>query len=777
MLLLLCGVVSAQGSWDYIDDFSGGLNTFDLPNVVSKNQSLILQNAVVSGKSLIKRKDFTQLATKFTNDGVRAAYSYYNGTSRVTSLIAIAGNAGYKSTDDGLTWTMFYTDSGATVTNGSMAVVAADSGDFRQYRDHYFTKWIVKLPDGLYTASSWAISADADPDTMYLTAPYAGGNASAQPFQLSPYIADNYIDFETWLGRLYIADGANIVKRWDGTQFKYEHAKRYYPALDSFKVSTNEMVQLGSFQVFLKSTLPSIGSYAAGHYQLVWSDSVGVGEEITKTIPIAYMVVNPHEATVGGNFVLARGLKRYDIDTSKYIYITYPATTDFIDYTVVDSGSFDRVVKIDSTFGDYEYDYVDNDRSWSATQYNTGSTYLEFLNAPTKYWYTFRNYQRATSPDTVAIRVRLYRGEVTNTAMNGGNLIDTSITKNQSINYRILRVNYGTYSPIDYPSSQFVQQQSDVMWFGKLQDAPSRIIVTEPSTDSVNAVEFDAGGEDGDVITGLFPIYNYIYILKSDGISQITGNTEEDLAQAPQTYDFGMKSSQFFFQHRSSFIGFNDQGIYGFSGGSVEVFSQNISNLLEDSLNWSETDIMDGIDAGKFMAFAMPFGASSVNNRVLTFDLRTSAWSEWAGPRVGAWLMNNKTTTADSLLYFDADSGAVYLYGREYDDDYGFVYQSPFINNNESSAEKNLNAYLVEGAWDFGDSIKVSLFVNSQLTTPVQVDTIVSTGSGKASVYIRQTTGAVRGFDYSMKIETISCDSMKLSRIGFNVSPTREFRR
>ena len=777
MLLLLCGVVSAQGSWDYIDDFSGVLNTFDLPNVVSKNQALILQNAVVSGKSLIKRKDFTQLATKFTDDGVRAAYSYYNGTSRVTSLIAIAGNAGYKSTDDGLTWTMFYTDSGATVTNGSMAVVAADSGDFRQYRDHYFTKWIVKLPAGLYTVSSWAVSGDADPDTMYLTSAYTGSNGSAQPFQLSPYIADNYIDFETWLGRLYIADGANIVKRWDGAQFKYEHEKRYYPVLDSFKVGNKEFVKLANGQAFFKCQLPSVSGYASGHYQLLWTDSTGVGEAVSKTMPIMYMVVNPHEATIGGNFVLLRGLDRFDVDTSKYIFVTYPATEDFVSFSVVDSGVFHRVVEVNNSYGNYLYDYIDTLKTWTENLYNTGSTFLEFNNTPDKYLYWFKSYKRTAAPDTISLRVRMYSGSQLQTQNNGGNAVHASIQSGDSIPYKIWRVNYGSYSPIDYPSSQFVQQQSDVMWFGKLQDAPSRVIVTEPSTDSVNAVEFDAGGEDGDVITGLFPIYNYIYILKSDGISQITGNTEEDLAQAPQTYDFGMKSSQFFFQHRSSFIGFNDQGIYGFSGGSVELFSQNITNLFEDSLNWSETDIMDGIDAGKFMAFAMPFGTSSVNNRVLTFDLRTSAWSEWTGPRVGAWLMNNKTTTADSLLYFDADSGAVYLYGREYDDDYGFVYQSPFINNNESSAEKNLNAYLVEGAWDYGDSIKVSLFVNSKLTTPVQVDTIVSTGSGKASVYIRQTTGAVRGFDYSMKIETISCDSMKLSRIGFNVSPTREFRR
>ncbi len=764
---MLCGVVNAQGTWDYIDDFSGGLNTFDLPNVVSKSQALVLKNGLVAGKSLSKRKDFTQIAAKFGSDGVRAAYSYYNGTSRVTSLVAVAGNAGYVSVDDGRTWTMFYTDSGVTVTNGSMAVVAADSGDFRQYRDLYMSYWIVKLPAGNYTVSSWAISGDADPDTMYLTTPYSGSNGSSKAFQLSPYISDGYVDFETWMNNLYIADGFSPVKVWDGRRFRPERAKRGYAVVDSFKANAILYPAYDCAIVTIGYPTPTMSKwtqYADAHYCLVYADSTGTGEEVSKPIPIYYVTAQ--------KFAL-EGMTRWDIDTTQYIFVTWPPDPSYTDYEVVDSGSFERVVKVDSLYACQTYDYVDNDKSWSAVEYNYDNTMIVFDNPATKPWYTFRNIARSTGPDTVAVRIT-FDNRVSVPSYNGEQRIDSSLTR-QPRTYKIIRMLHSSYD--NMPSAQFVQQQADVMWYGRLQDAPSRVIVSDPSTDSVFAVEFDAGGEDGDVLTGLFPIFNYIYTIKSDGIQQITGNSEDDLQQSPQSYDFGLKSSQLFFQHRSSFVGFNDQGFYVFSGGQLELFSQTITNLIEDSLNWAQTAIMDGVDAGKYFAIALPYGSASVNNRTFTYDLRTNAWSEWTGLRVGCWLVNNKVSTADTLTYFDADSGAVYVYGREFDDDFDFVYQSPFINNGESSIEKNLNSYMIEGHWDAGDSIRVSLFVNSSSTAAVQVDTIVSTGSGKASVYVRQTAGAVRGFDYSMKVESMTCDTMTLSRVGFNVTPTRELRR
>lgn len=756
-----------QSDWIWLSDFSGGLNLVDAPTQLKETEALVLRNAVIDSKRIQKRKAFTQASAKFADDGVRALYRYYNGISKEFQIIAIAGNAGYVSVDDGVTFAMFYTDSGVTVTNGSSAVVAPDSGFFRSYRDLYMSGWKAKLPNGIYTVSSFGISGDTDPDTMYLETAYTGSNGSAKALQLSPTIASGYVDFETWLNRLYIADGFSPIKVWDGHRFRGERAKRGYAVVDSFKATSLYRPECNMLEVGCPTpTDAKWNEYADAHYCLVYSDSVGTGEEVSKPIPIA---------TISAQKLVLMGLSRWDIDTTQYVFVTWPAMTAYADYEVVDSGSFERVVKVDSNLACQTYDYVDNDKSWSAIEYNYDNTMIVFSDPETEEWYTFRNIKRASTPDTVSVRISYDNAYIFLGAYNGDQNLDSSLTR-QPRTYKIIRLLHANADIM--PSSRFVRQQANVLWCAGFTDAPSQVWVSEPGLDSVfGSFIFDALGWDGDEVTQLFDIYNYIYAVKSNAIVQIQGNGNANFSQSPVVYDYGLKSSQSMFNYRNGFVGYNEEGFFLFNGGQPQPISDKIFPSLRDSINQQATAVIDGVDAGRYFVVACPFGSSTVSNRSFTFDLQTGSWGEWTGQHIGAIAMNNKVASGDTLIYADADSGVVYVYGRNYSDRFDLEYVSPFITGSDPSMEKQTLRYLVEAGFDYGDSVEVSFYVNDNLSTIVAKDTLISsTPAYKLNRYIADCNGSVIGSSVAIGLRSMSLDTISIARIGLNVSPIREIR-
>lgn len=789
-----------QSDWIWLSDFSGGLNLVDAPTQLKETEALVLRNAVIDSKRIQKRKAFTQASAKFADDGVRALYRYYNGISREFQLIAVAGNAGYVSRDDGQTFTMFFSDTAVSVTSGSKFVVAPDSGFFRKYRDLYFSAWKVKLPAGVYAVSSFGISADTDPDTLYLEIAYSGSTNASASIELSPYIGNGYVDFETWLNNLYIADGLNPIKVWTGSTFRAENAKRFFVPIDSCKIDTVYRTMPTGFEFFgiidtsaHHPTAVDWENYTYGHYGLLWQDldDAGVGDNFYYSKPTSinsggypYFYLQSPFDTAFMDQQIEEPDTHYNVLNSGWVYITLPKSS--ASQSIVDSGFFERIVRTDSIaisapfgYSQYIFDYVDTNKTFTATQYNYDATYLCFTNpnlASTRL-YSFRCFKRTASPDTVALRVsmtsdgRIFKAS-TSEAVNWY-VADYRTLPQQ---YWIVRLNYGGSDVM--PSSRFVRQQANVLWCAGFNDAPSQVVVSDPGTDNVfGAFIFDALGWDGDEVTQLFDIYNYIYAVKSNAIVQIQGNGNANFSQSPVVYDYGLKSSQSMFQYRNGFVGYNEEGFFLFNGGQPQPISDKIFPALRDSINQQATAVIDGVDAGRYFAVSCPFGSATVNNRSFIFDLQTGSWGEWTGLRVGAIAMNNKVASGDTLIYADADSGVVYVYGRNYSDRFDLEYVSPFITGSDPSLEKTAIRYLVEAGFDYGDSIEVSFYVNDDLSTVVAKDTLVSsTPANKLKRYISDCNGSVIGSSVAIGLRSMSLDTLTVARIGLNVSPIREIR-
>jgi hypothetical protein len=228
-------------------------------------------------------------------------------------------------------------------------------------------------------------------------------------------------------------------------------------------------------------------------------------------------------------------------------------------------------------------------------------------------------------------------------------------------------------------------------------------------------------------------------------------------------------------QHRNGCFGYNEEGIFAFSGGEPTVVSSKIQSIMDDSINIGQIDDIAGVDADKFILYAMPFGSSSVNNRTLYFDLATGSWSEWTGLRVGSFLMNAEVQSADTLIYADADSGVVYVYGRGYSDTYDLDYLSPFITLQQEDVEKSVMKFQVDAAWDYGDTILVRFYADRSLTTPVYSYNMVSTSPASLfKTYLFHTDGNVRGVSVAVRLTSVSVDTVSVSRIGLYIVPTRE---
>ena len=340
------------------------------------------------------------------------------------------------------------------------------------------------------------------------------------------------------------------------------------------------------------------------------------------------------------------------------------------------------------------------------------------------------------------------------------------------------------------PSSAFVKEQANVLWCAGFADAPKQVWVSEPGSDSVfGDFIFDVHGARADKIMGVFDIQNYMIFVMGSGITQVYGNTNETFGQTPLVYGSGMKSVNSFFKLQSGFVGWTDNGFFFFDGGKVNHISDPIDPMLRDSVYRPSIQTICGVAWRDGLLVAVPFGWDIWNTRVFWMNTQTGAWTEWKGSStdllnglsIGAFRVLDYPEGTDTLLWgtYQGMSGTpgIFSYKKDYDSLTDMIAQTPFIDAGEATAEKQLQQYYVDAAFDYGNGLKVSFYKDYNMTTALWVDTILSiTPASRSAIYITDCKASVYGKNISMRVQSLHADTTVISRMGMMLAPAREVR-
>lgn len=172
----------------------------------------------------------------------------------------------------------------------------------------------------------------------------------------------------------------------------------------------------------------------------------------------------------------------------------------------------------------------------------------------------------------------------------------------------------------------------------------------------------DISPDDGEPVTGLFRYQDYLIITKTRSIWSCTmdGATNKPVIQlvsraagcVSHTSGVNVKNDLYFL---------SDQGVITLGNEKNYTSATLRHNLLSEKIG----DLIVGINeaawqraAGAFWdhmyLLSIPYGSSTVNNRVLMLDTRFGGWSVWDNVNARSWL-SYTTSASETKLYFLAE--------------------------------------------------------------------------------------------------------------------------
>lgn len=260
-------------------------------------------------------------------------------------------------------------------------------------------------------------------------------------------------------------------------------------------------------------------------------------------------------------------------------------------------------------------------------------------------------------------------------------------------------------------------------------------------TDSISYKVFPKNNkfqiEGGDPITGLTSMGQTLNIYRRRGISQMTGFAQSQFSVYPAPVGQGAANHWCIARsplHNQDVLT-NENGIFFFGGSGLEPLTENVMEVLKDSINWyAENKLRASVYDNMYFVSA-PFGSDTTNTRIIGIDLETrNAWL-MSNPRAsGVW--NFRDDDGSEQQYFgDADSTVMWELGGSASNLY-FIpeWKSSWSDLGDPEQVKQVQTYRIEfSSKEYRDTIFVDWYVNlsdtvyhndTLRTSPLWTDTV-----------------------------------------------------
>lgn len=748
-------------------DFTGGLNLSHIGKI-QPNQCLELSNFLIDNGEIRVRDGFGHISDEFNTSGVSylGLYRRYGTAGKLivksgTKLFIVnRGNVDTTWTDDEYTQLFIIT---GTVNKG-------DSASMYLYSDNQNTKFenyafnSVYLDSTTQTARTIAVSYAVN-DTILKLATALPENMTGWTYSVPVAIGD-IVSGETFVDSFYLATSTGKLLYNDSTLLGTQTQAAYRDFVDSTLAPGNffvryffnsgmldgtrqdAMTRATSGNAFLKIALRHKG-HATGSIlpNKRYFMTLPIDQAVWQTYPTSFSIL-----TQGGAFMYDTALAT---PIASILEMEVDPTTAFtvrMDSVIVRDEMVKRFVV-----------FVDDSMmaGKDSTLFASGDWFYTFGSSISDDYWGRRN---AVVGNYLDDSLRFYG---TAPYITTGGWLPDSITTNTPVTFYRRRVISGSSG--GYVAGTFWNDR----WCLVSDSTPSQIDFSdlfEPMSASGYLVQVNP--DDGEPILWLKQMYGTLIIGKNSSIWKLTGVPGVDnfasLSRAIDGLSFVAPKS--IVSYNNMMFGLGADGFYVFDFNSMVKISHPIEDLVRDSINWDRTSQIVGGYFDDHFWWSYPSATSIVNDRTVCYNPYSKAWTT-ATMVFGFTLVDAGVNGFDNVYLGDAETGKVYLYGSDNDDDGTAISASlktGWFNMGTDWHDKIINRGLLSNHRKTATSLSLSLLS----VRPEGVGASVSRSfSGGLSNY-RGLTRAffqadqLRGTQYQLSITATTADSLRIGNVG-----------
>lgn len=277
--------------------------------------------------------------------------------------------------------------------------------------------------------------------------------------------------------------------------------------------------------------------------------------------------------------------------------------------------------------------------------------------------------------------------------------------------------------------------------------------------------------DDGEPILWLKEMYGALIIGKRSSIWRLTGVSGVDafarLDKVVEGVSFVAPRS--IVQRSGLMFGLGRDGFYVFDFNSMIRISEQINDLVKDSINWDYADQITGAYFDNHFWWSYPSRTSITNDRTLCYDPQNKALSTSTLNFQGIYVDAGVNDT-DNVYIGDSDTGKVYLYGMATTDagtPITAILATSWFDMGSSFLDKVVNRVSVSNHRTSSTSLSCSFAAKRedglQVSSSRSLSGAQDTYRGRSRLWF--TTDNLRGLEYQFSITATNAIGLRLGNV------------
>lgn len=237
------------------------------------------------------------------------------------------------------------------------------------------------------------------------------------------------------------------------------------------------------------------------------------------------------------------------------------------------------------------------------------------------------------------------------------------------------------------PIGKYIVFRKDRLYVAGEAANPNRVYFCETgdvTTWNTSDNYIDVRSNDGDVITGILPLMDYLVVYKRNSIWLLSGNSSIDFFLTQISGTVGCKAPRSLIPYEGVHYFLHDTGMYAFNGNTPVAVSDKVLPTIENiPRQYFENAVATVYKKQCWLSFTL----GTKNDRILVLDLRLGTWS----------ILKGLTISSFSVWSGGNDRGEIY--GGDSED--GFVRRLDVGNSDDGT---NIEAKFTSKAFDIDEN-------------------------------------------------------------------------
>ncbi len=219
------------------------------------------------------------------------------------------------------------------------------------------------------------------------------------------------------------------------------------------------------------------------------------------------------------------------------------------------------------------------------------------------------------------------------------------------------------------PPVKYIVFRKDRLYGAGSPSEPNRLYFTDtgdPSIWNTSSNYIDIRENDGDVITGILPLQDYLVIYKRNSIWLLSGTANSSFFLTQVSSSIGCNASKSLVAYENVHYFLDNTGVYQFNSSQLLNISEKVQPEIDSIPKNSFANAVGVIYKRQYLLSYTKEG-ENYNNTILILDLRLLAWALWSNLNISSFTLWDGGD--DELEIFAGDSSAGFVWQLDSGDD------------------------------------------------------------------------------------------------------------